>query len=189
MRYIFFFLVFLSYLAGTAQNYDKPINKESKLILKNTIFSNNDFSKIKGLEGFTKVSDTSFYKEKSYKEYAVKHLKKEQTHIVLLIDRLTNENGNRTGEQKILNHIALNLSASEGLSIGYCGEPNSWDIEALYAVKFDIQKLKTTKNIPLSILNIWKIEEENGFQVIDQNDNFNCIEVDYLLQELGRNRI
>jgi len=150
------------------------------------VFTDNDYTEIESLKSFNKITDTSFSSSSTFKEYGIKHLKKDSKHVILLLDRLEDKNGNKTGQNKILNSMEVNLEANEGFVIGYCGEDSNWDIDKIYAVSINLTKASKGKNFLSSITNIWKIEEENGFQIIKLTKDFNCLEDANYLIELAK---
>jgi len=183
MKHIFLITVLLFSYSGRCQESDlKERNTISSKII-GKVFIDKEFIEVEGLRHFKKITDTSFSKKKTFKEYGIKHVRKEQTHILLLLDRLRNNYGKRTGRSKLLNYLELNLLESEGIVLGYCGENDNWEMDRIYAVVFDIHKAKKTKDFLSTIITIWKIDEENGFQKINLNTNFNCLsDTDYLIE-------
>lgn len=158
-------------------------DKEKDLSIKllNTKFKDVDI--VNEFEGYQKITDTSFMNSTTYKEYGVKHLKKGEKHILLLLNRIEDENGNRTGISEILNFLQLELSNKEGMVIGYCGDDGKWDTNKIFAVIFDLDLLeKDKKLINTSIRSIWKVNE-SGFVEEKLDAKFNCFsDTDYLIK-------
>ncbi len=179
-------LVLFSLLYINCQGYytNEQLKKSTNLIGKT--FTDNNHSELEEFKNFKKITDTNFVKSGSYKEYGIKHLKNENNHILLLLDRLEDDFGVKTGKSEILDLQIITTKDNEGMAIGYCGEDSRWDTDRIYTVTFDINKAKNTKSIIPTIASIWKIDEKNGFQQIQLTDQFQCLEDPNYFIELAK---
>lgn len=186
MRLLFLiFAVFFSrnIQAQKVQKLEFPANQYTSLELLHAKFEDSNFQNIPVFNDFQKVRDTSFVMLKNYKEYGVKHIRKDSTNVLLLLDRLVDSNGNKTGINKILNYNEFVLSPNERIVIGYCGIKDKWDVNQIYAAVFDLQKAQAFNgNIAEIIKTLWKIDEK-GFTLFRTHSDLTCFsDTNYIIQ-------